>query len=230
MTRLASEVRTLAAAALVAVTAYAAPASAQGTGATAAPAAPAAAPAAADPVAVPGAAAPAGVPVAAPPQILMVAPRTLEWEKGEPIPPGYHPSTEVIESLVIAGSVTLGVMWIFGGVLPGILGIAGCDAIDSAGGDIGCAPGFGVLIIPVIGPFISAALFGADGTLAGAGAAVLVVDGIVQSAGAAMLIAGLVVQNDILLRDDAIGSTHIKWKPTPMAVGTGYGVGIVGSF
>src|SRR5260221_4968531 len=61
-------------------------------------------------------------------------PPKLSWNKGDPVPPGYTPSTEIREGFVIAGAVTLGVSWVFGGLLPGIGLLAACGAVNSAGG------------------------------------------------------------------------------------------------
>jgi hypothetical protein len=152
------------------------------------------------------------------------SPPKLDWSQGEPIPPGYHPSTEIRQGFVIAGSVTLGVSWVFGGVIPGIIVLAG------GGG------GYGVpLLIPAIGPFISmgtiAGAAGSGGSVGGAVLAVLAVDGLVQSAGAALLIYGVVAKKDVLVRNDRVGNTTVTWMPTPMAVGQrGQGFGIVGTF
>ncbi len=68
---------------------------------------------------------------------------------------------------------------------------------------------------------------GANGA---AGYAILAIDGAVQSTGAVLLLYGLIAQRDVLIRSDKVGSTTIKWMPAPMAVGTGQGLGVVGTF
>lgn len=161
-------------------------------------------------------------PAPAPGMVPGYAPPRLEWSKGEPIPPGYTPSTEIRSGFVIAGAVTLGVTWIFGGIVPGIAGTA-------AG-----AGEFGVMFVPAVGPFIAmpvlaAASSGSSGL--GAAYAILVIDGLAQSTGAALLLYGLLAQRDVLIRNDKVGNTNVKWMPTPMPMGTaGRGFGVVGTF
>ena len=172
-------------------------------------------------------------PAPAPAPVTGYAPPKLAWDKGDPIPPGYTPSTEIREGFVIAGAVTLGISWVFGGVLPGIGLLAACGATGTftpGAQSALCAAG-GVLFIPGIGPFISMAALGAGGATGGAGYVILLIDGAVQSTGAVLLLYGLIAQRDVLVRSDKLGKTSVlKWMPTPMAVGTGHGFGVVGTF
>lgn len=148
-----------------------------------------------------------------------------EWEPGDPIPPGYHPETEVFVPLVMAGAIQLGTSWLTLGVLPGsILLAAGsesnCDDCTAAGV---------TLLIPGIGPFITMGVLGGYGDAAAAGYALLAVDGLIQGAGLGMLIAGLVMEKDVLVRDRGYG-TEVELKPV-IAAGPGGGtVGLGGSF
>jgi hypothetical protein len=172
-----------------------------------------------------------GTPPPAAQPVTSYAPPKLAWDKGDPVPPGYTPSTEIREGFVIAGAVTLGVSWVFGGVIPGIGLLAACSAANSGGVQTGsCAPAGGVLLIPGIGPFLAMAAVATTGANAGVGYAILAIDGAVQSAGAVLLIYGLASQRDVLIRNDKLKTSVLKWIPMPMAVGTGHGLGLVGTF
>ena len=79
-------------------------------------------------------------------------PPTLEWNKGDPIPAGYHPDTEPRTGFVIAGAVTLGVTWALAGLLPGIVGLSACSDV---GGFVRLWRVRHVALIPGVGPFIT---------------------------------------------------------------------------
>jgi hypothetical protein len=186
----------------------------------------------------PPAAPPAGAPIApmqpaAPPGIVGMpagySPPRLEWNKGDPVPQGYHPTTEARTGFVIAGGVTLGVSWAFGGLLPGIAGLAACSGSNSGS----CSGTFGVMLIPALGPFIAMGVLAGDKNSSNAGVAyaILAIDGSVQALGAALLIYGLASQRDVLVRNDIVGKTNVRWTVRPMAMGkAGQGVGVLGTF
>src|SRR6185295_7377000 len=44
---------------------------------------------------------------------MIMGPKVLDWEEGEPLRPGYHADTRIRKGLVIGGAVTFGVMWLF---------------------------------------------------------------------------------------------------------------------
>lgn len=137
-----------------------------------------------------------------------LAPREIEWETGEPIPPGYHVSTKPRFGLVVAGAVTLGSIWVLNGI-PAIIG--------TAGGDGGAA----ALFAPVVGPFIAIGTLRAEG----AGVVALLADGIAQTAGLALLIAGIAAPKSVLVRNDIVS----RILPAPVLLPNGnLGLGFTG--
>ncbi len=180
------------------------------------------APAAADPAAptATAAAAPAVAPI---PNYSNVR---NEWEPGDPVPPGYHPETQIRTGLVIAGSVTLGASWLTLGLLPGAIVVSACTDLDSSE----CTVAGGVLMIPVLGPFLTMPVIASYSDIDGAAIALLTVDGLIQSSGLAMLIAGIVAEQDVLVRDTNIGGVDVKFQPLVAADANGTRVGISGSF
>lgn len=167
---------------------------------------------------------PPGAPVAVPGYM----PPTLAWNKGDPIPAGYTPSTEIRTGFVVGGGVTLGVTWLFGSALPSVVLLTGCG--KEAGP---CATG-ATLLVPGIGPFIAMAPLAAwskGDTNAAPAYVILALDGIVQSTGAALLLYGLLAQKDVLVRKREVGENTLRWMPTPMRLGaSGHGLGVVGTF
>jgi hypothetical protein len=159
---------------------------------------------------------------APPPAGQYAGPRVInDWDDGQPIPPGYHKSTQIRKGLVIGGAVTFGVVYL----LTAIAGAVVSDVGDATCGNTTC-PGTRsgrLLLIPVAGPF---ALLGATGSAtANLG---LVLDGLLQAGGVAMLIGGLAAPKTVLVRDDV---SKVKIMPKPMIFGqNGAGVGLAGSF
>lgn len=142
----------------------------------------------------------------------MVAPRELDWEPGEPIPPGYRPGTKIRTGLVIGGAVTLGSVWLTNVVFASFF-------VSEGGGE--AAP----LFVPVVGPFIAIGTI-TPRDLGGVGTFWLAFDGVVQAAGAAMLIAGIAAPRNILVRTGSL-----TLQPTPMSFGkAGSGFGFTGTF
>ncbi len=159
----------------------------------------------------------------APPGAYAPPPIITDWEPGQAIPKGYHPSTRIRKGLVIGGAVTFGVVYL-------LTALAG--AVTSDVGDVTCGSGCSggtrsakLLLIPVGGPF---ALVGATGSATAD--FFLVLDGVAQAGGLAMLIAGLAAPQPILVRDVA-KNVDLKLMPTPMMFGaTGAGFGLRGTF
>ncbi len=137
-------------------------------------------------------------------------PRTLEWEPGEPVPQGYHPSTQIRTGLVVAGAVTFGSVWLLNALVASI-------GIDINQGQ--AIP----LFIPVVGPFIAMGTFR---SLQATDAFFLVLDGLVQAGGVAMLVAGIAVPKHQLVRNRYASML----TPMPMSFGNGsVGIGFGGA-
>jgi hypothetical protein len=152
----------------------------------------------------------------------MLGPKKMDYEEGDPIPPGYHTETSIRKGLVIGGGVTFGAVYIFSALFASVLD-AGENAIGDNNDD-----SFVPLYIPVVGPFITIGSAQSDG----GGTFILVVDGVAQVGGIAMFIAGLAAQRTELVRND-VGK--VDFHLTPMMVGKDYrgnstmGLGIVGT-
>lgn len=148
-----------------------------------------------------------------------------DWEEGDPVPPGYQPSTRIRKGLVIGGAVTMGALWVIS-VLIGGIAVSVEDADDALGGDSNgiTAEDWYPMFIPVAGPFITIITAEASG----AGTAFLVIDGIGQVGGLAMLIAGLAAQESYLRRVPQYGEVNVEFAPviTPEFAG----MGLKGSF
>ena len=142
-----------------------------------------------------------------------VGPKYLDWEEGDPIQPGYHPTTRIRRGLVIGGAVTFGSTYLLTAFTAAIL-------VESKIDNSAYAP----LFVPVLGPFITIGTAHASG----GGTFVLVLDGLAQAGGAAMFIAGLAAPKTALVRND-IGKP--SFTPIPMTFGrSSAGVGLVGTF
>jgi hypothetical protein len=154
-----------------------------------------------------------------PQSVAMSGPRMIrDWNEGEPIPPGYHPTTRVKKGFVIGGAVTFGVMYLF---------TAFAGSIVDASGAQGSA-----LLVPVVGPFIQM------GQCSGNCAVPdfwLGFDGVVQAAGLAMFIYGLAAPSTVLVRND-LGTTtapkapKLALTPVPILTPNLQGMGFVGTF
>lgn len=129
------------------------------------------------------------------------APRTLEWEPGEPVPQGYRPSTQIRTGLVVGGAVVFGSVWLLN-VLVATIGI------DTNQGQ--AIP----LFVPILGPFIAMGTFR---SLQATDVFFLALDGLVQAGGAAMLIAGIAVPRHQLIRNRYASLL----LPMPMSFGNG---------
>jgi hypothetical protein len=119
-------------------------------------------------------------------------PRTLPYDEGQAVPPGYHVEERARRGLVIAGTVTFGSAY-----LISILGASSAVASDDNSSD-----DFAPLFIPVAGPFITLGTAeDADGV-----APIFILDGIAQVGGLALLIAGLAAQESILVRNPEVAT------------------------
>lgn len=144
-----------------------------------------------------------------------------DWDDRQPIPPGYHPESEVRMGLVIAGASTLGALWLTS-VVIGAVGAETQEAIDCTFNECDQGDEWYPLFVPVAGPFIAAGTLDASG----AGLGLLIFDGVVQAGGLAMLIAGLAAQKTVLRRD--LGGLELELAPT--AGPQGGSLGVIGRF
>ncbi len=146
-----------------------------------------------------------------PPSPYGLAPRIItDWEPGEPIPLGYTPVQRMRKSLVIAGAVTLGSLWLTSA-------LTGAIAVDAG------APTGKAMFVPVFGPFVMAGLQGSA-----TGGLLLVLDGLGQAAAVTMLAVGIAMPKTVLLRSDV---AKVEVMPVPMTFGpSSAGLGFVGKF
>jgi hypothetical protein len=146
----------------------------------------------------------------------VVVPSEMDWEPGQPIPPGFQPDTRVRLGFVLSGAVTLGVVWL-GNVVVASLTLGNGNGSETA-----------PLFAPVLGPFIAIGTIGPS-ALTGLGVFWLAFDGVVQGAGAGLLIAGLAAPRHVLVPTFYAGKVSLV--PTPMSLGkTGQGFGLTGTF
>ena len=142
---------------------------------------------------------------AAPPSGVPDAPKQLDYEEGQPIPPGYHLKEKVRLGPVIGGSVSFGVLWLtslLGGAIA--TGLGDDDASD--------------LWLPVIGPFITIAR-----EKNSTSTSLLAVDGVGQAVGVGLLIWGISSPRTVLLRNDLAG---IELHAVPMLGNKMAGLGL----
>jgi hypothetical protein len=148
-----------------------------------------------------------------PQSVAMSGPRVInDWEEGEPIPPGYHPSTRIRRGPVISGAIIFGIFYLFSTLAAAV----GSDVSSGSSNPVAA------LWVPGIGPFIQM-----GSTSSATGNWVLALDGIAQSGGIALLVYGIAAPRSVLVRNDL--GFHVM--PRPMALGrNGGGFGLVGSF
>lgn len=143
------------------------------------------------------------------------APRTIDWQDGEPAPRGYHVVERTRTGLVVGGAVTFGCLYL-------ITLLVAAGNTDAANKDHTSST-TDALYIPAIGPFIQM-------TKSGSATAnvFLLVDGVAQTAGVAMFVAGLTWPKTVLVRDGSTGAPKLAAVPL---VGPGMsGAGLLGTF
>lgn len=159
-------------------------------------------------------AAPAPAPAAPPPayQYQYQSPKEIvNYEEGDPVPPGYHPVERTRKGLVIAGTVTFTTLYFFSAIAA---------LMDRDDGNHEAQ----ALFIPVAGPFIQMTKTdGNDNSLD----VLLALDGIGQGAGLFMLIYGLASTKTVLVRNDVAKPTV---KVVPMRTATFSGLSLAGTF
>jgi hypothetical protein len=148
-------------------------------------------------------------------------PLELPYTDGQTVPPGYEVVSRNRMGLVVAGTITTTVMWIF----------SVTAAVMSEGDDQS-----GYLAIPVLGPWLMIATGGTkdectnDGDLTSCEnkapeRGLVVFDGLVQLGGAAMIASGFLFPSKHLVR------TNLSLRLRPMTLGrNGHGLGILGTF
>ena len=146
---------------------------------------------------------------APPPAYNTDAPKQLDYEEGQPVPPGYHLKEKVRPGPVIAGSVTFGVLWMVS---------VFTSAIGSALGDDDVRD----LWIPVVGPFITIARVDNNRSTP-----TLALDGAGQAIGVGLLVWGITSPRTVLLRNDIAG---VEVHVTPMLTSKSGGFGLGGMF
>lgn len=155
-----------------------------------------------------------------PPRAASRGPKILPYREGSEPPAGYHLEERTRRGPIIAGSITLGTLYLLSTL------VASAADYDNASG---------WLLVPALGPWLTLAqrddcspTIGAyQSECAGDRTAktLLVIDGLGQSAGAALLVWGMSSKKMVYVRDD------VSVLLTPSAVGSnGYGLAARGTF
>lgn len=159
------------------------------------------------------------------------APLELPYREGQPIPSGYHLEERPRRGAVITGYVLGGV-----GYGAAVLAALGSDFANHSGW----------LLLPVVGPWLTLGLrdyhdcsnqTSSDSTSSdydstydeecvedGFAMAGLIIDGMLQAAGATLVFIGHAAPKQVLVRG------QISLRLTPLRVGPGYGLGVMGAF
>jgi hypothetical protein len=167
-----------------------------------------------------------------PQSVGMSGPRILrDWHEGEPIPPGYHPTTRARSGLIAGGITMFAVPYL----VSVLVGAGNADT----GSD-------NALYIPVLGPFIqmgnekqnagncstysgfTSCYGGYSASSVALADVALAVDGVLQTVGAVMFIVGIAVPKTVLVRNDlgAVKNLHV----TPMVGKNMTGLGVAAQF
>lgn len=125
-------------------------------------------------------------------------PRRLEYEEGDPIPPRYELKTRADRGLLIGGVVTFGTPYLVSAVSATFLLMNGDPENE----------GFGPMLIPVAGPFIS---IGTAPYVEGPGIFWLAADGFTQALGVILMTAAFGSEDMYLERQDGASSPP-TWK------------------
>ena len=148
---------------------------------------------------------PVASPAPAPPLPYAYWPARLKYRDGEPVPMGYHVEKGPRTGLIIAGSITFGVLY----------GLAVLVASDSHSTDEAKA-----MWVPCVGPFIAAASLKDQNS--GGAAMFLVLWGLGETAGVAMLIGGILGTKTELVRND-LARVHVFPIVSKSTAGLGLG-------
>ncbi len=146
-------------------------------------------------------------------------PKELAYHEGMTVPDGYHLETSVRRGPVIAGSIVLGIPYVLGLAIA-----AGANYANSSAW----------LAVPAIGPWLTLGIrnhsCGSQDVGCDAGEVLartfLVLDAVMQTTGAALLIWGVADRKQRVLRDDVVRVIGVA----PTRVGSGYGLGLLGTF
>jgi hypothetical protein len=146
-------------------------------------------------------------------------PRELEYQEGQPIPPGYQLRPAVRKSMVVTGLALFGGLWAASTVLGASLDSSSSRTCAfGPSGPVSCkTDDYRPMYIPLAGPFITIATAHADSS----GGLALGVIGVGQVVGAGLLIAGLANPTKKLVRDDVVAMTRPTVRPVvgPMSAG-----------
>jgi hypothetical protein len=148
--------------------------------------------------------------------------RIKDWDDSQPIPPGYHVTSEARKGMIVGGAVMFGSLYL----IDILIAAGGSDsASNCTNTNYGCSTSnpFTAMWVPAVGPFLQMASNGSS-----VGNVFYAVDGLAQCAGIAMFIYGIAAPRSVLVRND-LGLT----KPliVPMKMGQdGYGAGLIGHF
>lgn len=137
---------------------------------------------------------------------LRYLPEEIEYDGVSPIPPGYHAEKRVRRGAVATGASLFGSFYALSAL-----------AFSVTEGRYGT----GALIVPVVGPFITASNVEVNN---GFTRATLVVDGLVQTLGVGLFIYGLSSPQHLLVRDEPAAG-RLLVAPTLMG-GKGFGLGL----
>jgi hypothetical protein len=149
-----------------------------------------------------------------PPPYYDLYPETLPYEQGQPVPLGY-----VVEKThgtwgIVAGSILVGAFYTYG-----LLAARNLE-------------GEGLLLaVPVLGPpaLLATRRNHCKPRCFGIEQDTLIIDSVGQGVGATLFILGLTLEGSKLVRQDLAGP-RATGMLVPIRVGSGYGVGAVGSF
>ena len=145
-----------------------------------------------------------------------LGPKVMDYEEGQPIPPGYRVESRMRKGMVIGGISAFGGFYLLS-IVTGVLGNATQAAFGSD------KEQFAPLYIPLAGPWITIGTTHANAT----GTFALAVLGAGQAVGAAFFIAGLASPVDKLVRNDV---SKRKVQVLPLIANGSYGVGAIGRF
>jgi hypothetical protein len=151
-------------------------------------------------------------------------PRVInDWSEGEPIPPGYHESTRIRRGLVIGGAVLFGTTYLLTALTGSIL----ISANNDCGGTCGSS-GWGTLLIPAVGPFVSMAHSGNTAL----GNFWLAFDGLAQVGGITMFAVGIASPATVLVRNDLGSNSNngLHLALAPIVAPDRQGAALIGTF